>query len=169
MFTKEKLISKKRFFIIFLMLNCWSLCYADPSLAMRYGLQLGTITGLAIANGNLQGTITLGDSMKGHIYYLKRSGRNMYYGMGTIVDFDNFLDSDSKGGILLTKGKKGKKGKGGGGGGGGGNGNALDDLLLRIPVGFSTYISPALVFFELGFYVLGGKGSDSVLGVRFYF
>ena len=162
MVNNRESIPKIKHFVLFILLNIGSLGYSELSLAMRYGLQLGTITGLAIANGSIQGTITLGDKMKGHIYYLKRSGSNMYYGMGTIIDLDDFLDSKS--GILLTKGKKKK------GGGGGGNGNnALEDLLLRIPVGFSTYISPALVFFELGFYVIGGKGSDSVLGIRFYF
>ena len=175
-----------KYVTIFGLLSLGSLLYSDLSLARtQFGLQLGTITGLTAKQGAFQGTITLGDNMYGHLYYIKRSGSYMYYGVGTILDLGNLLDSKS--GILLTKGKKGKgkKGKGGdengggfdlgglfggsGDGKGGGDGGAFEDLLVRIPVGLQTYFNPVVVFFELGFYVLGGGGSDSALGVRFYF
>lgn len=174
-----------KYVAIFSLLNFGSIMYADYCMARtQFGLQLGTITGLTAKNGSFQGTLTLGDNMFGHLYYIKRRGAYMYYGIGTILNFGELLDSDSKGGVLIAKGKKKKGGKGndddGGGGfdlgglfGSGGDGkggdSAFDDLILRIPVGVQTYFDPVVVFLELGFYIVGSSGSDSALGVRFYF
>lgn len=173
--------------IFFVSLNTISMLYTEISLAMRFGLQLGTITGIAFSQGPIQGTVTVGDSINTHVYYTKRKGKYIYYGIGTVVNFSNILNSKSEGGkkninqreytlvedgYYLSKKKKDQE-----------NGdnefslfgsnkedkNLFDDLKIRIPLGLRTYVSPVVIFGELGFYLIGSKGTDSVIGVRFYF